>query len=164
MPKSASLASTLCSAAACLLTSTWHRPARRQGAVLVANLSATQPLRAALLAGSSSCRYSIETSQGSGTHVGLIQFLVAKVMGKVEDRCHDKSSEEEIGTRRECMRALVNFSTSALIRNDVSTGEMCGCLANIHVSGWNACETRVLAGRLTQFRCFSQERYLYGRC
>lgn len=90
---------------------TSHPPARRQAAVLVANLSKTPELRAALLASDP------PPESDEPPPRRLLKALVDMAMG-VPDRAKPAMrgvdafvpKEEEIGTRRECMRALACFA------------------------------------------------------
>lgn len=109
------MASTaLCGASVRVVVESRHRPARRQASVIVANLATTDKLRGALLAA---------TVAVEGP--GLVDSLVGSAMG--DDRYSREGfgavgvdgTEEEIGTRRECMRALVGLVECRVVRDMV---------------------------------------------
>lgn len=111
-------ANELCTASARLLVETQHRPARRQAAVVVANLATTPELRAALLASDN-----VATPGHTGMQRRLVESLVVLSMGVDVGGAGtaptaDKK-EEEIGMRRECMRALVGLVQCQAVRNSV---------------------------------------------
>lgn len=111
-------ANELCTASARLLVETQHRPARRQAAVVVANLATTPKLRAALLESDNAA-----TPGHAGTQRRLVDSLVELSMGVDAGGAGIASTankkEEEIGMRRECMRALVGLAKCQAVRNTV---------------------------------------------
>lgn len=117
-PGAIKASTALCGTSARVLIETRHRPARRQAAVIVANLVAAAELRAALLA---IC--------GDEEGHNLVDSLVSLAMG--DDRCSregcgavgDHGKEEEIGTRRECMRALVGLAECRAVRDLVRASD-----------------------------------------
>ncbi|CAM9823329.1 unnamed protein product [Pylaiella littoralis] len=128
-------ASDLTSASARLLVETRHRPARRQAAVVVANLSTTPKLRAALLASDPPARGGggggVSTTMGRASSPvaqqgRLVDSLVALAMGIDGGRggggeaSAGSKKEEEIGMRRECMRALVGLAECQTVRDTAS--------------------------------------------
>lgn len=133
-------ANELCTAAARLLVETQHRPARRQAAVVVANLATTPKLRAALLA-------SDPTPAHTGMEGRLVESLVVLSMGIVPGGTGiappANAKEEEIGTRRECMRALVGLAESQAVRNTVrdeqTPSRFVKCLFDVDVQLCYAC-------------------------
>ena len=83
---------------------TEHRPARRQAAVAVANLASTPGL----------CRSLLDSDPPlTSPKRGVVDSLVTLAM------LRSKEKEEEIGTRRECMRALIGLAESRSTRNMV---------------------------------------------
>ncbi|CAB1117573.1 unnamed protein product [Ectocarpus sp. CCAP 1310/34] len=118
----ANAANAIAHAAARLLVETRHRPARRQAAVAVANLTKTPQLRAALLAsdppaGGGGFRSRVSsTDDHHAQQRRLVESLVVLSMGRVDGSAARKS-EEEIGMRRECMRALVGLAESRVVRD-----------------------------------------------
>lgn len=155
MDGASSAASALASASARLLVETPHRAARRQASVVVANLSCSPVLRAALLASdnspSSKGATAAAASSGGGKGVGggaahsqaqaggtlgrgLLDSLVLFAVGGIttttttqrvrgrrgEEKAgadEDAEQEEEIGMRRECMRALLGMTESEEARD-----------------------------------------------
>ncbi|CAN0425052.1 unnamed protein product [Laminaria digitata] len=125
MDGASSAASAFASASARLLVETPHRAARRQASVVVANLAFDPVLRAALLASDSSkgttttfssfgggvgeVGPSHSQSQAGAFSRGLLDSLVLFAVGGVTTTT-SKEQEEEIGMRRECMRALLGMS------------------------------------------------------
>ncbi len=105
----------LAAASARLLVETEHRPARRQAAVVVANLSTTPQLREALLASDQA------TSPDPSTkRCGLVESLVhLGVEGGSSGPVQPGKKEEEIGMRRECLRALVGLAKCQAVRDTV---------------------------------------------
>ncbi|CAN0434348.1 unnamed protein product [Ascophyllum nodosum] len=102
-PRAKKASDGLCCAAARLLAETEHRPARRQAAVIVANLSNIPAL----------CRSLLESDPPlTSPKRGIVDSLVTLAMLRSKE---DK--EEEIGTRRECMRALIGLAESRSTRN-----------------------------------------------
>ena len=98
-------ADALCRASARLLVETEHRPARRQAAVAVANLASTPTL----------CRSLLEFDPPlTSTKRGIVDSLVTLAMLRSKEE-----KEEEIGTRRECMRALIGLAKLGSTRNMV---------------------------------------------
>ena len=100
-PKAEKAAKDLCHASARLLVETKYRPARRQAAVIVANLSSTEALGKFVL--------DSDPPLKSGKR-GIVDSLVTLAILRSKEE-----KEEEIGTRRECMRALTglaNFSST----------------------------------------------------
>ncbi|CAN0037347.1 unnamed protein product [Ascophyllum nodosum] len=96
-PRAKKASDALCYAAARLLAETEHRPARRQAVVIVANLSSIPAL----------CRSLLESDPPlTSPKRGIVEMLRSK-----EDK------EEEIGTRRECMRAIIGLAESQSTRN-----------------------------------------------
>ncbi|CAM9823455.1 unnamed protein product [Ectocarpus sp. 4 AP-2014] len=118
----ANAANALARAAARLLVETRHRPARRQAAVAVANLTKTPQLRAALLAsdppaGGGGFRSGVSSADDlHAQQRRLVESLVVLSMGR-DDGNAARKSEEEIGMRRECMRALVGLAESHVARD-----------------------------------------------
>ncbi|CAM9899988.1 unnamed protein product [Ectocarpus sp. 8 AP-2014] len=118
----ANAANALTRAAARLLVETRHRPARRQAAVAVANLTKTPQLRAALLASDPPAGgggYRGRAASADDLHAQqrrLVESLVVLSMGR-DDGSAARKSEEEIGMRRECMRALVGLAESHVVRD-----------------------------------------------
>ncbi|CAM9223852.1 unnamed protein product [Ectocarpus sp. 6 AP-2014] len=118
----ANAANALARAAARLLVETRHRPARRQAAVAVANLTKTPQLRAALLAsdppaGGEGFRGRVASADDlHAQQRRLVESLVVLSMGR-DDGSAARKSEEEIGMRRECMRALVGLAESHVVRD-----------------------------------------------
>ncbi|CAN0269820.1 unnamed protein product [Ascophyllum nodosum] len=102
-PKTKKAANALCRASARLLSETEYRPARRQAAVAVANLASTPALCRSLLKSDPSW-----TSPKQGIVDALVTLAILR--SKQEE-------EEEIGTRRECMRALIGLAESKSARN-----------------------------------------------
>ena len=104
-PRAKKAADALCRASARLLVETEHRPARRQAAVTVANLASTPAL----------CRSLLESDPPlTSTKRGIVDSLVALAMLRSKEE-----KEEEIGTRRECIRALIGLAGSRSTRNMV---------------------------------------------
>ena len=104
-PKAKEAVNALCRASARLLAETGYRPARRQAAVIVANLASTPTL----------CRFIIESDPPlTSLKRGIVDSLVTLAMLRSKE---DK--DEEIGTRRECMRALSGLAESRSTRNMV---------------------------------------------
>lgn len=103
-PKAEKAAKELCSAAARLLAETDYRPARRQAAVAVANLS-TLPMLCLLLLASDPPLPKRSEPLSATYKRGLVDALVTLSMLR-----SNEGKEEEIGTRRECMRALVEMA------------------------------------------------------
>ena len=104
-PKVQEAANALCRASARLLVETGYRLARRQAAVIVANLASTPTL----------CRFIIESDPPlTSLKRGIVDSLVTLAMLRSKE---DKA--EEIGTRRECMRALIGLAESRSTRNMV---------------------------------------------
>ncbi|CAN0064993.1 unnamed protein product [Ascophyllum nodosum] len=102
-PRAKKAADALCRASARLLVETEHRPARRQAAVTVANLASTPAL----------CRSLLESDPPlTSTKRGIVDSLVALAMLRSKEE-----KEEEIGTRRECIRALIGLAGSRSTRN-----------------------------------------------
>ena len=98
-------ADALCCASARLLAETEHRPARRQAAVTVANLASTPAL----------CRSLLDSDPPlTSPKRGIVDSLVTLAMLRSKEK-----EEEEIGTRRECMRALIGLAESRSTRNMV---------------------------------------------
>lgn len=133
MKGASEVARQLASASARLLVETSYRPARRQAAVIVANLSTTPELRAALLSFDSYPRRlpspSRETTSIQNCSIGLVDALVSLAFddGRIQrvagvEGSEPPNKEEEIGTRRECMRALVGLTKCSELRNLVSLG------------------------------------------
>lgn len=120
----ANAANALARAAARLLVETRHRPARRQAAVAVANLTKTPQLRAALLASDPPAGgggFRGRVSSADDLHAQqrrLVESLVVLSMGR-DDGSAARKNEEEIGMRRECMRALVGLAESHVVRDMV---------------------------------------------
>ncbi|CAN0244044.1 unnamed protein product [Ascophyllum nodosum] len=101
-PRAKKAADALCCASARLLAETEHRPARRQAAVTVANLASTPAL----------CRSLLDSDPPlTSPKRGIVDSLVTLAM------LRSKEKEEEIGTRRECMRALIGLAESRSTRN-----------------------------------------------
>ena len=104
-PRAKKATDALCCTAARLLAETEYRPARRQAAVIVANLSGIPAL----------CRSLLESDPPlTSPKRGIVDSLVTLAMLRSKE---DK--EEEIGTRRECMRALIGLAESRSTRNMV---------------------------------------------
>ena len=104
-PRVKKAADALCRALARLLVETEHRPARRQAAVAVANLASTPAL----------CRSLLESDPPlTSTKRGIVDSLVTLAILRSKEE-----KEEEIGTRRECMRALIGLAESRSTRNMV---------------------------------------------
>ena len=104
-PRAKEAADALCRASARLLVETGYRPARRQAAVIVANLASTPTL----------CRFIIESDPPlTSLKRGIVDSLVTLAMLRSKE-----TKEEEIGTRRECMRALIGLAESRSTRNMV---------------------------------------------
>lgn len=99
---------------------TRYRPARRQAAVIIANLSTTPFLRAALLDSDPCPGYVAGGVRGVSSARGLIQGLVSLAIGVDVFSGDSLETEEEIGTRRECMRALVGFAQEGSCQRNVS--------------------------------------------
>ena len=95
---------------------TKYRPARRQAAVTVANLASAPVL----------CRSLLKSDPPlTSSKRGIVDALVAlAILRSVEDE------EEEIGTRRECMRALISLAESRSTRNMVRKGPVCARLSS----------------------------------
>lgn len=124
-------ANDLCSSAARLLVETEHQPARRQAAVVVANLACSTPkLRAALLASdllavAAPARLGSQQQQQQQQR-RLVESLVVLSMGidvlgggAGVAPAAAKKKEAEIGMRRECMRALVGLAECQAVRYTV---------------------------------------------
>ena len=95
----------LCRASARLLVETEHRPARRQAAVAVANLAGTPAL----------CRSLLDSDPPlTSTKRGIVDSLVTLAILRSKE-----GKEVEIGTRRECMCALIGLAESKYTRNMV---------------------------------------------
>lgn len=110
---------------------TRHRPARRQAAVVVANLTKTPQLRAALLAsdppaGGGGVRGGVaSTDDLHAQQRRLVESLVVLSMGRDDGGAAvARKNEEEIGMRRECMRALVGLAESPAVRDMVRWREI----------------------------------------
>ncbi|CAN0340703.1 unnamed protein product [Ascophyllum nodosum] len=102
-PRAKKAADALCCASARLLAETEHRPARRQAAVTVANLASTPAL----------CRSLLDSDPPlTSPKRGIVDSLVTLAMLRSKEK-----EEEEIGTRRECMRALIGLAESRSTRN-----------------------------------------------
>ena len=98
-------ADALCHASARLFVETEYRPARRQAAVAVANLASTPAL----------CRSLLESDPPlTSAKRGIVDSLVTLAMLRSKEK-----KEEEIGTRRECMRALIGLAESRSTRSMV---------------------------------------------
>ena len=98
-------ADALCRASARLLVETEYRPARRQAAIAVANLASTPAL----------CRSLLESDPPwTSTKRGIVDSLVTLAMLRSKEE-----KEEEIGTRREYMRALIGLAELRSTRNMV---------------------------------------------
>ncbi|CAM9373908.1 unnamed protein product [Scytosiphon promiscuus] len=121
--EAAEAAMILCFACARLLVETSHRPARRQAAVIIANLSMVPKLRTMLLASDPPYAAHARTPVGSlDPYVqqrGLVNSLVVYAMGMHggEGVAAGNKKEEEIGMRRACMHALVGLAESEEVRN-----------------------------------------------
>eukprot|EP00903_Cladosiphon_okamuranus_P010210 g9669.t1 len=105
----------LCTASARLLVETQHRAARRQAAVVVANLATSATLRLLLLASDNAV-----TPGHPGMQRRLVESLVVlsigtSIGGSGTSPTANKK-EEEIGMRRECMRALVGLAHCHTVR------------------------------------------------
>ena len=103
--KAKKAADALRRASARLLVESVYRPARRQAAVAVANLASAPAL----------CRSLLKSDPSStSTKQGIVGALVTlAILGsKQEER-------EEIGTRRECIRALIGLAESRSARSMV---------------------------------------------
>lgn len=139
-PEAVKASTALCRASVRVLVESRHRPARRQASVIVANLATTAELRSALLAWSAAV-------EGHG----LVDSLVSLAMGD-ERNSRDgfgalglDVKEEEIGTRRECMRALVGLAECRVVRDTVRDFRtvrrvflfvfpLCSCVLSVSVS------------------------------
>ena len=99
-PRAKKAADALCRTSARLLAETEHRPARRQAAGSVANLASTPALCRSLLDSDPPL-----TSPKQGIVDSLLIVTLAILRSKEE-------KEEEIGTRRECMRVLIGLAES----------------------------------------------------
>ncbi len=116
-------AKDLAAASARLVVETEHRPARRQATVVVANLSTTPQLREALLASDPAASRHTSTKQR-----GLVESLVyLGLAGNVSGAARPGEKEEEIGTRRECLRALLGLAECRAARDKVSTSYVPRC-------------------------------------
>ena len=104
-PRAKKAADALCRASARLLAETEHRPARRQAAGSVANLASTPALYRSLLNSDPPL-----TSPKRGVVDSLVTLAVLRSKEK---------EEEEVGTRRECMRVLIGLAESRSTRNMV---------------------------------------------
>jgi len=104
-PKAEKAAKGLCSAAARLLAETDYRPARRQAAVAVANLSTIPVLCSFLLA--------------SDPPVDIYKRGIVDALVTLSMLNSREGKEEEIGTRRECMRALIGMAKIEGTKNTV---------------------------------------------
>lgn len=120
----ANAANRLAHASARLLVETCHRPARRHASVVVANLTKTPQLRKALLdsdppAGGGGFRGGVaSTDDPHAQQRRLVDSLVVLSLGS-DDGSASRKSEEEIGMRRECMRALVGLAQDPVVRDMV---------------------------------------------
>ena len=109
-PSAKKAANALCRASARLLVETEHRPARRQAAVTVANLASIPKL----------CRYLLKSDPPlTSPKRGIVDSLVTLAMLRSKEE-----KEEEIGTRRECMRALIGLAKLRSTRNMVRAREV----------------------------------------
>lgn len=127
LKEAAQASSALCIVVVRLCLETYHRPARRQAAVVVANLCTIPELCLKLLASdppqASYPRAPVDFLDPCPQHRGLITSLVVLSMGMhggESGAAVGNSKEEEIGTRRECMRALVGLAECEKARNQVS--------------------------------------------
>ena len=103
-PRAKKAADALCCASARLLAETEHRPAKRQASLTVANLASAPAL----------CRSLLDSDPPlTSPKRGVVDSLVTLAM------LRSKEKEEEIGTRRECMRALIGLAESRSTRNMV---------------------------------------------
>lgn len=107
-PHAAQATAALAGSAARLLVETQHRPARRQAAVIVANLCTMSQIRDALLA---------SDPPPDRHNVGIVDALAGLALG---DDVRPGTKEEEIGMRRECMRALAGLANDPTARSFVS--------------------------------------------
>jgi len=98
----------------------------------VANLSTTPQLREALLASDPAVSPASSTNDR-----GLVESLVhLGVKGGSSETVQPGKKEEEIGTRRECMRALVGLAKCQAVRDTVRASSV----------PWVSCARRGLYG------------------
>ena len=111
-PRVKKAADALCRASAHLLVETEQIPARRQAAVAVANLASTPALYRSLFESDPPL---------TSTKRGIVDSLVTLAVLR-----SNEEKEEEIGARRECIRALSGLAELRSTRNMVRIKTCCG--------------------------------------
>ena len=102
-PRAKKTSDAPCHVSALILVETEYRPARRQAAVAVTNLGSTPD---GTMSVSPRIRPTVDLSQ-----TGIVGSLVTLAMLRSKEK-----KEEEIGTKRECMRAPIGLAESTSTR------------------------------------------------